>query len=57
MICGSLSPGMVRPQVADRGRPPMWRGAANILNKQSWTANKGWHSRLGVRRGAKNASP
>ena len=57
MICGSLSPGMVRPQVADRGRPPMWRGAANILNKQSWTADKGWPSRLGVRRGAKNASP
>jgi len=28
------------------------RVAANILNQQSWTANKGWHSSLGVAHGA-----
>jgi len=34
-------------------RPPIWRVAANIVNKQSWTAEKGWSSRWG----AKNSSP
>jgi len=29
-------------------RPPIWRVAANTLNKQSQTADKGWSSRLGV---------
>ena len=29
----------------------------NILNKQSRTADEGWSSSLGVRRGANNASP
>jgi hypothetical protein len=38
-------------------RPPIWRVAANILNKQSRTADKGWSSSLGVGRGANNASP
>ena len=38
-------------------RPPIWRVAANILNKQSRTADKGWSSSLGVGRGADNASP
>ena len=38
-------------------RPPMWRVAANKLNKQSRTADEGWSSSLGVRRGANNASP
>ena len=28
-------------------RPPVWRVAANILNKQSRTADKGWSSSLG----------
>ena len=37
-------------------RPPIWRVDANILNKQSRTANKGWSSNLGVGRGAKNFS-
>ncbi|KAJ4430951.1 hypothetical protein ANN_19544 [Periplaneta americana] len=33
---------MARPQVADRGDGlQIWRVAANILNKQSWTADKG----------------
>jgi hypothetical protein len=31
-----------------------WREAANILNKQSQTADKGWSSSLGVGHGANN---
>ena len=38
-------------------RPPIWRVAANKLNKQSCTAEKGWSSSLGVGRGANNSSP
>ena len=37
--------------------PPILRVAANILNKQSRTADKGWSSSLGVGRGADNSSP
>jgi hypothetical protein len=37
-------------------QPPIWRIAANILNKQSRTADKGWSSSLGVGRGANNSS-
>jgi hypothetical protein len=45
--------GMARPQVADGGDAlQLWRAAANILNKQSRTADKGWSSSLGVGRGA-----
>jgi hypothetical protein len=41
--------GMACPQVADGGNgPQIWRIAANILNKQSQTADKGWSSGLGV---------
>jgi hypothetical protein len=48
---------MARPQVADGGDGlQIWRVAANILNKQSWTADKGWSSSLGVGRGANNSS-
>jgi hypothetical protein len=47
--------GMARPQVADGGDAlQLWREAANILNKQSRTADKGWSSSLGVGRGANN---
>jgi hypothetical protein len=35
----------------------LWRVAANILNKQSRTADKGWSSSLGFGRGANNFSP
>jgi hypothetical protein len=50
--------GMARPQVADGGNGlQIWRVAANILNKQSRTAEKGWSSSLGVGRGANNSSP
>ena len=37
-------------------QPPIWRVAANILNKQSQTADEGWSSSLGVGQGA-NTSP
>ena len=38
-------------------QPPILRVAANILNKQSWTADKGWTSSLEVVQGANNSSP
>jgi len=38
-------------------RPPIWKAATNILNKQSRTADKGWSSSLGVGRGAAKSSP
>jgi hypothetical protein len=48
---------MARPQVADGGNGlQIWRVAANILNKQSRTADKEWSSSLGFRRGANNSS-
>jgi hypothetical protein len=44
--------GTARPQVADGGDGlQIWRAAANVLNKHSWTADKGWSSRMGVGRG------
>jgi hypothetical protein len=46
------------PRVADRGDGlQIWRVAANILNKQSRTADSGWSSSLGVGRWANNPSP
>jgi hypothetical protein len=40
---------MVHPQVVDGGDGlQIWRIAANILNKKSWTADKGWSSGLGL---------
>jgi hypothetical protein len=38
------------------GGPPIWRVAANILNKQSHKTDKGWSSSLRVGRGANNSS-
>jgi hypothetical protein len=50
--------GMERPQVSDGGDGlQIWRVPANILNKQSRTADKGWSSSLGVGCGANNSSP
>jgi hypothetical protein len=47
-----------KPQIADGGDGLQeWREAANILNKQSRTADKGWSSSLGVGREANNSSP
>jgi hypothetical protein len=49
--------GVTRPQVADGGDAlPLWRISANILNKQSRTAEKGWASSLGLGRGDNNYS-
>jgi len=37
------------PQVMDGGYGhQIWRVNANVLNKQLWTANKGWSSSLRV---------
>jgi hypothetical protein len=48
--------GISRPQVADGGDGlQMWTAAANILNKQSRTADKGWSCSLGVGSGANNS--
>jgi hypothetical protein len=50
--------GMARPRVVDRGDGlQIWRIAANILNKQSQTADSGWSSSLRVGRGPNNPSP
>jgi hypothetical protein len=49
---------MARPRVADRGDGlQIWTVAANILNKQSRTADSGWSSSLVVGRGANNPPP
>jgi hypothetical protein len=46
---GLCQHGMACPQVAGGGYGlQTWMGAANILNKQSQTANEGWSSSLGV---------
>jgi hypothetical protein len=43
---------MARPQVADGGDDlQIWRIAANILNKQSRRADRGWSSSFGFGRG------
>ena len=43
------------PWVTDGGVGlQIWRLAANVLNKQSWTADQVWSSCLGVWRGANN---
>jgi hypothetical protein len=50
--------GMALPRVADGGDGlQICKVAANILNKQSRTADKGWSSSLGVGPGANNSSP
>jgi hypothetical protein len=47
---------MARPQVADGGDVlQIWRVTANILNRQSRTADKEWPSRLGAGHGANNS--
>jgi hypothetical protein len=44
--------GMTRPQVANGGEShQIWRVAANTLNKQSRTADRGLYSSFGVGRG------
>jgi hypothetical protein len=49
---------MARLRVANRGDGlQIWRVAANILNKQSRTADSGWSSSLGVGRGGLTTLP
>jgi hypothetical protein len=49
---------MARPRVADKGDGlQIWGVAANMLNKQSRTADSGWSSSLGVGWGANNPPP
>jgi hypothetical protein len=50
--------GMARRRVADGGDGlQIWRIAANMLIKQSRTADNGWSSSLGVGRGTNNLPP
>jgi len=52
---GPCCHGMARPQVADGGKPPIWRVAVNILNKQSDSQQGGGGVlQLGVGQGASN---
>jgi hypothetical protein len=49
---------MTGPQVTEEGDGlQIWRVAANILNKQSRTNNKGWSYSLGIGHGDNNSSP
>jgi hypothetical protein len=49
--------GIVHPRVADGGNGlQIWRVAANILNKQSRTADRGWSLSFVVGRSANNFS-
>jgi hypothetical protein len=49
---------MARPQVADGGDSlQFWSVAANILNKKSRTADKGWSFSLGFGVGLKASHP
>ena len=54
-----IDPGTVRKvaQCLNHYATPIWRVAANILNKQSRRTDKGWSSSLGVGRDAYNSSP
>jgi hypothetical protein len=57
MICGSLSPQHGASSVYGyRNGPQIWRVTGNILNTQSWTADKGWSYSLGTGRGATDSS-
>jgi hypothetical protein len=58
VLSGSLSPQHGAPSGCGwRNNLQLWRVAANTLNKQSQTADKGWSSSLGVGRGANKSSP
>jgi len=50
--------GMALPWTVDGGAGlQIWRVAANVLNRQSRTADKGWSSRLWGLGGPNNFSP
>jgi len=55
---GPCQHGKAHPRVADRGDGlQIWKVAANILNNQPRTADKGWTSSLWVGRCANNSLP
>jgi hypothetical protein len=58
MLRGSLSPQHgASSGCGCRNGLQQWRLTANVLNKKSWTDNKGWPSSLGVGHGVNNPSP
>jgi hypothetical protein len=57
MICAHDGGNLHMIRRCGMARPPVWRVAANMLNKQLRTADKGWPSSLGVGVGANNSSP
>jgi len=58
VFCEPCHRGTERPRAADAECGVyIWTLAANMLNKQSRTADKGWSSNLGVGRGTNNSSP
>ena len=58
VISGSLSPQHGASSGCGwRNCLQIWRVAANVLNNQSRTADKGWSSRLGVGRDVNISSP
>jgi hypothetical protein len=58
VLSGSLSPRHgASSGCGRRNGLQLWRVAANTLNKQSRTDDKGWSLILGVGRGANNSSP
>jgi hypothetical protein len=45
------------PHIVDGGNSlQLWKVAADILNKQSWTTNMRWSSNLEIEQGANNLS-
>ena len=55
LFVGPLTTAWRVPWVADGGVGlQIWRLAANILNKQSWTADQEWSSSLRIWREANN---
>ena len=57
-VGGHCLHGMACPQVVDKVYGlQIWRVAANILNKQLWTADKRWSSSLEFGRRTNNPSP
>jgi hypothetical protein len=56
VISGSLSPQHGESIGCAWRNSFQYRGYCEYINKQSWTANKGWSSSLGFEQGANNSS-
>jgi hypothetical protein len=53
---GPFHHGVARAWVVGGGDSlQIWRVVVNVLNKQLWTANKGWSFSMGVGQGANNS--